>query len=64
MKRGPARAKLTEQLTLRVDEELVARVDAYIEKRYRAARVVLSRSMAVREILGEHLPSPGVSKAS
>lgn len=49
------RAKLTEQVTVRLDEELVARLDAYVRRRERETRLPLSRSMGVREILEEVL---------
>jgi hypothetical protein len=45
------RAKLTEQVTVRLDEELVAKLDAYVRRRVRETRIPLSRSMGVREIL-------------
>lgn len=49
--------KLTEQVTVRMDESLRQRLDEYVQRRSRQAGVVLSRAMAARELLEAALPA-------
>lgn len=46
-----AQGKLLEQVCTRLDDETVEELDRYVRERERAARIPLSRSLAVREIL-------------
>lgn len=45
------RDKLLEQVCARLSSETVAELDAYVREREREARLPLSRSLGVREIL-------------
>lgn len=45
------REKLLEQVCARLSAETVAEIDAYVREREQEARVPLSRSLGVREIL-------------
>lgn len=47
------RDKLLEQVCARLPSETVTELDAYVREREREARVPLSRSLGVREILEE-----------
>jgi predicted transcriptional regulator len=51
------REKLNCSVTVKLPDELQQALDLYVERRSREARVVLSRSQALREIIesSEHL---------
>lgn len=47
------REKLLQQVCVRLGDDVVAELDLYVREREREARIPLSRSLGVREILEE-----------